>query len=543
MPSPPAHESLPRARVFSRFVSSPRALASFGFVLALSAAYLLSTSRERPWTEGSYVYFTAERLVQDGTTALDFPAAVGPNGRSQSPHPLLPSLVHVPGALLKALWNPLWRGGDQNLLVLASHLAPAVLTAGTCWLFLQMCLFLGLRRVSAGVATATLAFGTIVWVYARSPWPPAVQTFVFTGYVFAALRMNAAPTARTALALGGWSAALVNSKWELGLALPLVALWLVWRLRRDRSALRHLALSSLPLALGGVVLVCLDSRLRYGTFSHWWHLVESQPMRQGLFMGLWSLFLAPGKSFLVYSPPLVLSFFGFRTLYRRHQLEVTWVLTAALVPYLLYLARLSHWTGDWAWGPRYCVFMTPALLLPGAAFVDEVIAHRQRLVLAAASVLLAAGLYVQVLGTSLYWDHYIRVAKQARAGWLGVPNRSGALNARPGGECDPCFEDIHPMIWLAPFNPIEGHAWLLGHVLAGDPAEVAEADAAWHRYTSVKFPIHESYVRARVDWWFLNFLPKRWGKGVASLLALMSLVAGGLWLWRRHGGRASEEAE
>jgi hypothetical protein len=131
------------------------------------------------------------------------------------------------------------------------------------------------------------------------------------------------------------------------------------------------------------------------------------------------------------------------------------------------------------------VFFTPVLLLPAAVLLDEALAERRRVAIASFATVALFGFAVQVLGNGLYWDHYIRVAKQARLTWLGSPNRGGALIAAGAAECDPCFEDIHPLIWLAPFNPLEGHAWLLRHVIKGDDAVAAEHDAAWHRYTSL----------------------------------------------------------
>jgi len=504
-----------------------------GFILALSAAYLLSTSRERPWNDGSFVYFTAERIVIDGTTFLPFPAAVTPSGQMQSPHPLLTSLVHIPGVIVKLLWSQVWHGGDSHLLVLASHLAPAVLMAATCWLFLQSCFFLGIGRFATSLTTILLAFGSIIWVYARSPWPPALETFVFSGLFFSVLRLVRMPSARCALAAGIWAATLINVRWSFVVSLPAIGLWLAWRLRDDEAGQSYLGTRALPAVLVGIVLMFLECRWRFGQWTHWWQSLAQEPMRQGLFMGLWGVFLSPGKSFLVYSPPLILGLFGISHLWRKGRFDLLALLAVSVAPVLLYLAMLSHWTGDWCWGPRYCVFLTPALMLPAAFVIDHWLQLRPRVTLVPIALVFCLGLIVQVLGNSLYWDHYIRVAQQARIAWLGVPNRSGASSPIVAGVCDPCFEDIYPMTWLAPFNPIEGHWWLLQHVWNGDSAVLAENDAAWHRYTWVPFVVDESYSRARIDWWFLNFLPKKPGKGVASLAALITLCGAGLWLWRR----------
>lgn len=519
---------------------SPRFITTFGFVLALSSAFLLTTSRERPWTDGSAVYFTAERLLLAGTTHLDFPAVAAPNGTMQSPHPLLVSLVHLPGVVVERLWAPLWRGGQHRLLVLGSHLAPAVLSAGTCWLFLQMCLLLGVRRKVALATTVALAFTTIIWVYARSPWPPATEAFVFCGFFHAALRVLPSADRRRHWGLGLWGLALVNTKWAFVLLLPATAAWFIWRHRTQAAARAGFIRVVLPLWGAGVLVVLLESQLRFGSWAFVPSMVASEPHREHVFMGLWALAFSPGKSLLVYSPPLVLGLLGIRPLWRSAGRDTVLLVLTTLGPFALYLAVLSHWTGDWAWGPRHYVFMTPVLLLPGAVYLDGVLARRRLLALAAVVALAGLGLGVQVLGNAFYWDHHIRIAKQVRAVWLGVPHRAGALAPVRGAECDPCFEDIHPLIWLAPFNPIEGHAWLLRHVLAGHDATKAEVDGAWHRYTALRIPIGEAYARARIDWWFLEFVPRSVGKGIASVLALLGFAWLGIRLGRQRVERSGE---
>jgi hypothetical protein len=232
----------------------------------------------------------------------------------------------------------------------------------------------------------------------------------------------------------------------------------------------------------------------------------------------------------------VLSALALPRLVRRHGgIAVAFLLTAG--PVVAIHAKMIWWSGDWAWGPRYLVFAVPALLLPGALLVGDLLERGRRRWLPAVAALGLAGVGVQLLGSAFYWDHYIRIAQEARSRWLGVPNRGGALPWNRGDACDPCFEDLHPFVWMPPFQPIEGHLWLARHVLRKDGWAAAEADAPWHRYTKLTLDISGSYARARIDWWYDELAP-RFARGARLLLVAMILgllASAALWAWR---GRA-----
>ena len=95
---------------------------------------------------------------------------------------------------------------------------------------------------------------------------------------------------------------------------------------------------------------------------------------------------------------------------------------------------------------------------------------------------------------------------------------------------------MHPHVWLPAFQPIEGHYWLLKHVLAGHDAATAEGDAPWRRYTSLQLDIARTYGRARVDWWGLLWMrshPHLWLAGLGLMLLMGTALVGGACLWTR----------
>jgi hypothetical protein len=173
---------------------------------------------------------------------------------------------------------------------------------------------------------------------------------------------------------------------------------------------------------------------------------------------------------------------------------------ATILPVVLFYGSFPSWPGDWAWGPRYLVFAVPALLLPAVGFLGAA----RRLGRWLAVGLLITGICVQLLGNAFYWDHYLRIALDVRTMWLGYPNRSASLSADKGGYCEGCFEDVYPTVWLAPFQPILGHFWLLRHVPFGHPWQQASQDAPWRRHTRLKLDARASYERVRMDHWLYD---------------------------------------
>ena len=90
--------------------------------------------------------------------------------------------------------------------------------------------------LAAALATGTLALGTFVWVYARSPYSEILQAACFLLFLFALLRARAAPGRRNALLLGAAAGALIASKLIYLVAVGGGAFWLGYLLLRPRRA-------------------------------------------------------------------------------------------------------------------------------------------------------------------------------------------------------------------------------------------------------------------------------------------------------------------
>jgi hypothetical protein len=172
-------------------------------------------------------------------------------------------------------------------------------------------------------------------------------------------------------------------------------------------------------------------------------------------------------------------------------------------------------------------------MLPIAWFIDH--AGRVRKIVVGGVV--AIGIVVQLLGASLYWDHFIRIAIETKNQWLGNPNRAGSyIPAKGRSHCDSCFEDTYELLWTPAFHPIRGHWWLVKSLARGADDRSAQADAPWRHYTTLEVNLAQTYPRARIDWWGLLWLrdaPHTRGLGIGILLVLLGGLAVGIWLWVR----------
>ena len=171
-------------------------------------------------------------------------------------------------------------------------------------------------------------------------------------------------------------------------------------------------------SLVGIGLALAYNDLRFGS------LFESgvrgptgnfvQPFFGNPLAGLLTLTVSPGKSFILYCPPVILGFAGIRRIWQ-HRPQLGLAILAASMVLVLFLSTIAFGGGAWCWGPRYLVPLVPlwALAFPFAPLEKQ----RWRNL---ALVVIAAGVIVQCLGisvedqryfferglTDFYWAHH-----------------------------------------------------------------------------------------------------------------------------------------
>ena len=528
---------------------SPRALGVAIFVTTL-AFYLMTSSREPAWGDARSMWDVADHLVGHGTlaTSVRWPddAPTGRGGHYYGIAPLGTSLVHVPGAAATRLVATAAPSQVRLARPLLTHLAPAALGALCCVLFFLLLLELGRSPRVASVATLILAGASTTWVYARMPYSEILQATCALGLLRQVLRTAAQPSRRQALWLGTWAGLLLHSKYVFALAIAGAALHLAICLRHRRAELVRALTWAAAAGAPWVALALAYNWARWGDVTRTGYEPYLGAYFGGsVFDGMWGMLGSPNKSVFLYSPPLVLAALALPAAVRaapRYGLA----LVTMVAPVFLVYCTYRSWSGEYAWGPRFAVWMVPALLVPLAWALEAARARWQR---AAVLAVVAGGVAVQLVGSALYWDHFIRVAIRVKNQWLGQPDRAGSyIAARGRGHCDSCFEDTYPVLWTPAFQPIAGNLWLLRALARGDDAAQAQTTAPWRTYTTLTVDLGDTYDRARVDWWGLLWLrdvPGTAPAGIAVLLLLCAALAWGGWRWRgllRRAQAADERA-
>jgi hypothetical protein len=518
--------------------------------IAVFGVYMLASSREPAWGDGRSMWEVADRLVQHGKIDIktrwpeDIPAGQG--GKIYSINPIGVSLVHVPGAAGAALTHKLAPEKDVLLRPIFTHVGPAAMGALACVMFFLLLVDLGRSKRTASLCTAILACATTTFVYARMPYSEILQLACFMGLFRQTLKLSSEPTRKEALWWGVWAGALLNAKYVFALAIVGAAVLVAWTLRKQRPELVRVlgwaSVTGAPL----VVLALVYNYLRWGDVTASGYGPYLSAFFGGsIFDGAWGMLASPNKSAVLYSPPLLLALLGWPAAIRAHRTLGLALLLIVLPTFIVYCTYRS-WSGDYAWGPRFFVWAVPVLLVGIAWFVDEMGRWKRAFV----GFVVACGIVVQLLGSALYWDHFIRIAIDAKNQWLGNPNRSGSYIAERGrGHCDSCFEDTYEITWTPAFQPIAGHWWLVKSIARGDEDwQTAQKDAPWRTYTQLEMNLAASYPRARIDWWGLLWIkdaPKTRPLGIFLLLLFAATSGFGIWRWIRlhRSGNKETDAE
>jgi hypothetical protein len=515
--------------------------------MAVFFLYLFSTSREKPWGDATPLWELGDSLANRQSIAIKtrWPKSLGPgkDGRTYAVAPVLQGVMHAPGAFLQRQFGLRFPTYQHIFYRLTCHLAPTVLGTLACVLFFGLCRRLRIGPWPAGLATLGLATATSVWVYARYPYSEALQLCCFTGFFAKVLDVRERPNRINGALLGLWTGLLLHAKLVYVVCLPgLAVVLLLFLWKRWRALLTVIiAASTVFLPLLGIIL--LYNHARWGSvLSTGYDLSNQAGLRENPLVSLFGILFSPGKSIFLYSPPLLLAVFAFPRFVRRYR-DVVWAMVLTIVPPLLVTLRMVSWAGDFSWGPRYVLFATAVLLLPVALLVQDWLgqlkAIRRIMAIGVLGVTLLFGATVTYLGNAIYWDHFIRVQGDVSRQWLGMPNSSGDGVSIPGRTCAVCFEQLYSLHWLPPFQHIVGNYWLFTHVTKNHSWAVAALDAPWRRYTTANFNAAESYNRARVDWWFVEFKRQFPWLSWSLLFALLLASGSGFVLFGRELYRAS----
>ncbi len=491
------------------------------FALLFCACYLL-TSREQPWADAHVTYDTTRQLVEEGQ--LDVRLEGGSpwfyaqrNGKKYGVFPLGNVVAMIPSHLFYRAFKVLPKHDDQIVYAFTSHLAP------TAWMVTAGLLFFTLARRRMHSERGALAlllvtmFCTLVLIYARATYSEALQTLLLLWLVERTFAAGEAPTVTTVGWLGLCAGIFVNAKLVNVLFLPSVALYLVYRRSRavGEDRLAHggaalLLLRSLLGLLGFAVFVAVALAHNYLKTGSPWD--SGYQIKEGIFSGdlwagLYGLLLSSGKSVFLYSPPLVLAILGARRAFSRRPAETIFLLSLIVVS-LLYNAKFRHWHADYCWGPRHLVSLTPLAMLLAAPLFDEP-SPRERALIA---ITAAAGVFVQLLGATIYWDHYIRIL-------IAIKDQTGASGWFQ--------ENLSHGHYIPGFSPLQGHWWILKSWITRDPMPLRSAP--WQHVVPQGFRLEETFHRARLDWWFLDWV-RDWNWMMIYGVVLMALLLGGFGL-------------
>ena len=512
--------------------------------VVLSCAYLLLASREQPWGDAHVVYDTTQNMVDHFGKADPPKKGVPPrtllerafdrlhievnlggppqfyairNGKKYGVFPMGNVVAMVPSYLafraLRAIpHKPLV---DELLFRYTSHLSPSLLIAGVCVLFFAMARREGASERAAMWMTLLLGFATILFIYARVPFSEALQMLLLTWTVERGLVLGDRLSRRGAFFAGLACGLLFNTKLIYALVIPVVLVYVVVQNRKQpRALVEALVVAAVPLVALGLFAIA-HNYVKTGTLADSGYRIPEGVFSGDAYAALWGYFFSTGKSVFLYTPALVLGALALPSYLRERRAHAIFLIAVSVVVTLAN-AKFRYWHADYCWGPRLLVPLTAVWMLPAATWIEGALLRgRRRLRALGLGALVGAGIWVQVLGASFYWDHYIRIA-------IAVKDQTGA----PGWYT----EDLHHCHFIPQFSPLVGHAWLLRHVLHDDANLLA--DAPWKRVVPGPVNLYGEWTGLKFDWWLLD-----WGriKEARVWAALIVLVLVGLGAWAAAG--------
>ena len=494
-----------------RFVASLKSPAFCVFVF-FAAFYYFTNGGEYLGGDQLHLRNVAKNIVDNGRLGLEIQGTLpeemagdffkGKSGLYYAKWGLGQSLVEVPFYFLHRVF---WKGKvfaekehrHSDACEVAEmafvFLAPALISAIGCALVFGLGLLMGFRVKVSILLSLLYGLATIVWPYSKFLLSEATLNVAILGGVYASVRY-VRTSQRWVLAISGACIGFAFiTKVISALVVPIVLFYLVSSCGLRRGV-RDTGLFFSPSFLVFVFIQLWHNEIRYGNIlefgytASWDRLGFSNP----LLTGLWGLFLSPGKSFFLYSPVTILGALSLPHFFRWKKKEAFLFFGTVAVVILPHACWWS-WSGDWAWGPRFLVPITPYLVVASGFFLTSrsVQARWKRAFVVA---LIAVSVFVQVLGVAVDPHIFLEMRSIVVAETVNPDGGAGAQMF-----FDVAFSNFIPM-----FSHLAGNWWLFKHMLH---TYDLEADAPWKAMKDFHMPapIRIEGGKAWPFWWVSTF--------------------------------------
>jgi hypothetical protein len=400
--------------------ASPAAVARIGhalFVLTLGV-YVFTAGGSLTTTDAVATFDVTRNIVEHGSVAmsgnlLGMQAHRGRDGRYYAPFGLGQSIYNVPFYLAAKAFVGLTGvriGRSDSIAKAFVALGQTLLGAAVVWELFRFGVTLTGSPWAAAWAAITLAFGSILWPYARFGFNQPLATFTLlcaTHRVFLGAR---AGDTRRLVSCGIWLAASLLTRHEMGLAVVPIAVWLLFDGRRPfAERCRHLAALA-PGVAAGVASLLVYNAVRFGNPLDSGYLRDPVPgFGSPILGGMLALLFSPSASLFLYSPVALAGVAGLAWLFMKRDRSAALLLVSLILLFLAFYATLGNWLGGRSYGSRYLVVVLPFLGLGWAAALQALPGSIRPRALA---VVLAVGILVQLPGVLI---DYAKASQSAAA--------------------------------------------------------------------------------------------------------------------------------
>lgn len=346
------------------------------FVLTFSIYILTGSENYCFHSDASYLrYEVAESIMERSDVSISDGLGVrGKDGRDYSWLALGSALLATPFYLMGKL-----SGVQPQILVSFVNPLFAAATAVLLFLFARS---IGFTSKASILVSLFYSLGTIAWPASKQAFDHPLETFfILLSVYFLHLYKDREKTQHLLFAGGAAGMAFLTRPTAI-LILPAIIVFLtILYFRRSKSMddTKHLIRDVALLLIGFFPFAGISlwyNHYRFGSvLETGYSLIAARTgldffTGTSLMTGITGFLFSPGKGFFFYSPIVILSFLSVGTFVRKHP-EIAACFIFLIISYLLVLSRNIYWHGDWAWGPRYLLAVTPALAIPIAHLVDS----------------------------------------------------------------------------------------------------------------------------------------------------------------------------